>query len=118
VFLSQECDRDFETYSGFRLRLVEANSSSSCSLIELYISFALQATGACLSTFGSERSARSFLLGSRLGWHVELPSLVAGRGVLMRQVTAPTNRCRGARLLDTFAFGYEPPSLCLHGRGL
>ncbi len=40
VLLSQERDRDFETCSGFPLRLVDANSSSSCSLIELYISFA------------------------------------------------------------------------------
>src|SRR5262249_9813561 len=45
---------------------------------------ALQTTGTCLSTLGSERSARSFLLGSRFGWHVELPGLVAGRGVLLR----------------------------------
>jgi len=36
----QERDRDFETCSGFPLRLVDANSSSSRSLIELYISFA------------------------------------------------------------------------------
>jgi hypothetical protein len=37
---SQERERDFDTCSGFPLRLVDANSSSSCSLIELYISFA------------------------------------------------------------------------------
>ena len=36
----QERDRDFETCSGFPLRLVDANSSRSRSLIELYISFA------------------------------------------------------------------------------
>jgi hypothetical protein len=40
VLLSQERERDFETCSGFPLRLVDANSSSSCSLIELNISFA------------------------------------------------------------------------------
>jgi hypothetical protein len=49
-----------------------------------FLGGALKAAGAGLSAFGSERSTRSFLLGSRFGWHVELPSLVAGRGVLTR----------------------------------
>ena len=40
ALLSQERDRDLEACSGFPLRLVEANSSSCCSLIELYISLA------------------------------------------------------------------------------
>ena len=38
-----------------------------------FLRSALKAAGACLSTFGSERSARGFLLGSRFSWHVELP---------------------------------------------
>ena len=49
-----------------------------------FLGGALKAAGAGLSAFGSERSTRGFLLGSRFGWHVELPSLVAGRGVLTR----------------------------------
>src|SRR6185369_14911088 len=49
-----------------------------------FLGSALKAAGAGLSTFGSERCTRSFLLGSRFGWHVELPSLVAGRRVLTR----------------------------------
>jgi hypothetical protein len=43
---------------------------------------ASKATEACLSPFGWEGSVCRFLMGSRVGWHVESLWLLASRGVL------------------------------------
>ena len=77
-----------------------------------FLRSALKAARACLSTFGSERSARRFLLSSRFGWHVALPILVAGRRILERwlldflRVLFGWSGLIGAASLSAFIFAH------------